>query len=77
MKSVDITKSQDWSALSVPDLEEAVRYHNAAYWVHNAPGHRYRSQAVLADVRADVADLAALSVVDGPAGVRPMQRLNM
>ena len=41
-------------------------------WVHNPAGHRYRPIAVLADVRADIADVAALSVVDGPAGARRM-----
>jgi serine-type D-Ala-D-Ala carboxypeptidase len=41
-------------------------------WVHDGLGHGSRPQAVLQDVRADVADLAALAVVDGPMGVRPM-----
>ena len=42
-------------------------------WVHNPAGHRYRPIAVLADVRADIADVAGLSVMDGP-GVKPMPR---
>jgi CubicO group peptidase (beta-lactamase class C family) len=35
-------------------------------WVHNAAGRPARPVAVLADVRADVADIAALSITDGP-----------
>jgi CubicO group peptidase (beta-lactamase class C family) len=35
-------------------------------WVHNASGRPARPVAVLADVRADVADIAALSITDGP-----------
>ena len=41
-------------------------------WVHNPAGHRYRPIAVLADVRADIADVAGLAVMDEPTGVRPM-----
>lgn len=33
----DITQSQDWSGLSVEDLERAVEYHNHRYWVEDAP----------------------------------------
>lgn len=33
---IDITKSQDWDALSVGDLERAVQYHNRLYWVEDA-----------------------------------------
>jgi serine-type D-Ala-D-Ala carboxypeptidase len=35
-------------------------------WVHNASGRPARPVAVLADVRADVSDIAALSITDGP-----------
>jgi DNA ligase (NAD+) len=31
------SKNQDWSALSVEELEKALQYHNAKYWVENAP----------------------------------------
>lgn len=31
------TKNQDWSAMSVEQLEAAVQYHNAKYWVEHAP----------------------------------------
>ncbi|MFU8806162.1 MAG: NAD-dependent DNA ligase LigA, partial [Bradymonadaceae bacterium] len=31
------TMTEDWHALTVEDLEEAVRYHNRKYWVENAP----------------------------------------
>lgn len=31
----DITKAQDWSQLSVSDLERAAEYHNKMYWVEN------------------------------------------
>jgi serine-type D-Ala-D-Ala carboxypeptidase len=41
-------------------------------WVHNGGGRAYRPQAVLADVRADVADLSALAVIDGRVGAPPM-----
>jgi CubicO group peptidase (beta-lactamase class C family) len=34
-------------------------------WVHGRPGHQ-PSRWVLSDVRADVADIAALSIIDGP-----------
>ena len=37
MSDVDIKRSQDWSKLSVSDLEQAVMFHNKAYWVDNAP----------------------------------------
>lgn len=35
-------------------------------WVHRPPFARADPVAVLADVRADIADLAALAIVDGP-----------
>jgi CubicO group peptidase (beta-lactamase class C family) len=41
-------------------------------WVHAAPSARVAPIAVLADVRSDVADIAALSIVDGPEGALPM-----
>ena len=41
-------------------------------WVHGAPGRPVAPIAVLADVRSDVADIAALSILDGPGGERPM-----
>jgi CubicO group peptidase (beta-lactamase class C family) len=41
-------------------------------WVHAAPSARVAPIAVLADVRSDVADIAALSIVDGRDGVLPM-----
>lgn len=41
-------------------------------WVHAAPSARVAPIAVLADVRSDVADIAALSIVDGAEGVLPM-----
>jgi CubicO group peptidase (beta-lactamase class C family) len=41
-------------------------------WVHGAPGRPVAPIAVLADVRSDVADIAALAIVDGPEGARPM-----
>jgi CubicO group peptidase (beta-lactamase class C family) len=41
-------------------------------WVHAAPSARVAPIAVLADVRSDIADIAALSIVDGAAGPLPM-----
>jgi CubicO group peptidase (beta-lactamase class C family) len=41
-------------------------------WVHAAAGGRAAPIAVLADVRSDIADIAALSIVDGPLGPLPM-----
>ena len=42
-------------------------------WAHTDARHPFCApNAVLADVRADVADIAALSVVDAPAGAPPM-----
>lgn len=35
MSEVDITVPQDWTALSLEDLERAVQFHNKAYWVHD------------------------------------------
>jgi len=35
MTDIDISKSQDWSKLSLEDLERAVEYHNRQYWVEN------------------------------------------
>jgi CubicO group peptidase (beta-lactamase class C family) len=41
-------------------------------WVHAAPSAHVAPIAVLADVRSDVADIAALSIMDGPEGILPM-----
>jgi len=41
-------------------------------WVHAAPSARVAPIAVLADVRSDIADIAALSIVDGVTGPLPM-----
>jgi CubicO group peptidase (beta-lactamase class C family) len=41
-------------------------------WVHAPPSARVAPIAVLADVRSDIADIAALSIVDGPEGTLPM-----
>jgi CubicO group peptidase (beta-lactamase class C family) len=41
-------------------------------WVHAAPSARVAPIAVLADVRSDIADIAALSIIDGVDGPRPM-----
>ena len=41
-------------------------------WVHAAYGNRVAPIAVLADVRSDVADIAALSIADGVNGLAPM-----
>ena len=41
-------------------------------WVHAAPSARVAPIAVLADVRSDIADIAALSIIDGPEGTLPM-----
>ena len=41
-------------------------------WVHAAPSARVAPIAVLADVRSDIADIAALSIVDGASGSLPM-----
>lgn len=41
-------------------------------WVHAPPSARVAPIAVLADVRSDIADIAALSIVDGPDGTLPM-----
>jgi serine-type D-Ala-D-Ala carboxypeptidase len=41
-------------------------------WVHAAPSARVAPIAVLADVRSDIADIAALSIVDGAGGALPM-----
>jgi len=41
-------------------------------WVHAAPSARVAPIAVLADVRSDIADIAALSIIDGADGARPM-----
>ena len=41
-------------------------------WVHAAYGNRVAPIAVLADVRSDVADIAALSIVDAANGLAPM-----
>lgn len=41
----DITHAQDWSLLSVEDLERAVQFHNHKYWVEDA--------ALISDVQFD------------------------
>lgn len=41
-------------------------------WVHAPPAGPVAPIAVLADVRSDIADIAALSITDGPEGVLPM-----
>jgi CubicO group peptidase (beta-lactamase class C family) len=41
-------------------------------WVHAAPSARVAPIAVLADVRSDIADIAALSITDGPEGILPL-----
>jgi CubicO group peptidase (beta-lactamase class C family) len=41
-------------------------------WVHAPPMARVAPIAVLADVRSDIADIAALSITDGPHGIRPL-----
>ena len=41
-------------------------------WVHAAPSARVAPIAVLADVRSDIADIAALSIIDGTSGALPM-----
>jgi CubicO group peptidase (beta-lactamase class C family) len=41
-------------------------------WVHAPPSAHVAPIAVLADVRSDIADIAALSIVDGPDGTLPM-----
>ena len=41
-------------------------------WVHAPYGSRVPPIAVLADVRSDIADIAALSIVDRPVGPLPM-----
>jgi CubicO group peptidase (beta-lactamase class C family) len=41
-------------------------------WVHAAYGSRVAPIAVLADVRSDIADIAALSITDGSMGLLPM-----
>ena len=41
-------------------------------WVHAAPSARVAPIAVLADVRSDIADIAALSIIDGASGALPM-----
>ena len=41
-------------------------------WVHAPRAARVAPIAVLADVRSDIADIAALSIMDGPEGVQPM-----
>ncbi len=45
MGKVDIRVSQDWWKLDVESLEEAVRFHNAQYWVKN--------DAIISDVDFD------------------------
>ncbi len=45
MSTVNIKVSQDWSALDIPQLEEAVVFHNAQYWVKN--------DAIISDVDFD------------------------
>ena len=35
MSKIDIKVSQDWSKLDVANLEKAVIFHNAQYWVKN------------------------------------------
>ena len=41
-------------------------------WVHAAPSARVAPIAVLADVQSDIADIAALSIIDGASGALPM-----
>jgi hypothetical protein len=41
-------------------------------WVHAPPSARVAPIAVLADVRSDIADIAALSITDGPDGILPL-----
>ena len=41
-------------------------------WVHAAPSAHVAPIAVLADVRSDIADIAALSITDRPDGILPM-----
>jgi len=41
-------------------------------WVHAAPSAHVAPIAVLADVRSDIADIATLSITDGPEGPLPM-----
>ena len=68
MTDVNITQSQDWSALSVAQLEEAVRFHNAAYWVDDAPVISDPDFDVLVEtLRAKAPDSPVLDLI-GPAG---------
>jgi CubicO group peptidase (beta-lactamase class C family) len=41
-------------------------------WVHARPGAGTSPMAVVQELRADIADLAALAVADGPNGLRPL-----
>jgi CubicO group peptidase (beta-lactamase class C family) len=41
-------------------------------WVHAAPSARVAPIAVLADVRSDIADITALSIIDSATGALPM-----
>jgi CubicO group peptidase (beta-lactamase class C family) len=42
-------------------------------WVHNAAGRPAPRVAVLSDVRADIADIAALAITDGPPLPEPLE----
>jgi len=53
-----------------PDLQTFVVV--LSNWVHAPAAGRLAPIAVLADVRSDIADIAALSIVDGPEGPPPM-----
>jgi DNA ligase (NAD+) len=62
------TKTQDWSAMSVEQLEAAVRYHNAKYWIEHAPEIADPEFDKLVEVlRAKSPDSPVLNAI-GPAG---------
>lgn len=64
----DISKVQDWSALSLDDLERAVRFHNHAYWIDNnavIPDEEFDKLVEALRVRAPASEV--LSAI-GPAG---------
>lgn len=64
----DISKIQDWDALSIEELERAVQFHNRAYWVDNAaviPDEEF--DKLLETLRKRAPESAVLDAI-GPAG---------
>ncbi len=64
----EATTTQNWSSLSVPELEEAVRYHNRKYWVDHAPEITDPDFDRLVEALRDKAPDSPVLDAIGPAG---------